>query len=127
MPRIAGLPPYDRVHIARRVCLRLPENGHRTGTIGARRTPYRETSRLELPDLHGAGRGGRTLTGLRPKVFETFASASSAFPPWGGPHDVEPPRRRTPQPPPSPRPQRPAPRPPDGGNGGGRGRGRPGG
>src|SRR5215813_6229526 len=84
MPRIAGLPPYDRVHIARRVCLRLPENGHRTGTIGARRTPYRETSRLELPDLHGAGRGGRTLTGLRPKVFETFASASSAIPAWGG-------------------------------------------
>jgi hypothetical protein len=29
---------------------------------------------------NGAGRGNRTPMGLRPKVFETFASASSAIP-----------------------------------------------
>ena len=33
-----------------------------------------------LPGGVGAGRGGRTLTSLRSKVFETFASASSAIP-----------------------------------------------
>jgi len=33
--------------------------------------------------LVGAGRGNRTPTGLHPKVFETFASASSAIPASG--------------------------------------------
>src|SRR5215468_52916 len=70
MPRIAGLLPMTAFTSRGMCACAWPENGHRTGTIGARERPYRGTSRLELPDLNGAGRGGRTLTSLRSKVFE---------------------------------------------------------
>ena len=73
MPRIAGLPPHDRVHVARRVWLVCPRTGTEQAQSGLEETPYRETNRLEVPDLNGAGRGGRTLTGLRPKVFEFYS------------------------------------------------------
>src|SRR5262249_24548531 len=43
---------------------------HISGTILDRKHPERTESVEQVLDLNGSGRGGRTLTGLRPKVFE---------------------------------------------------------